>query len=76
MDLDYFTKGYEQGEKVYQGKSTNEEHSAELKKVLQEGTYNNCIAWYNGFHKALLDIDLKNLEAAFTALKQEAEKGK
>lgn len=74
--MGYFTEGYKQGEKIYQGKCTSEEHEKILKDVLKNGTYYDCIAWYNGFHKAMLDIDLKNLEIAFTALKKEAEKGK
>ena len=75
--LKYIKGKYDkQGEKIYQGKCTSEEHEKILKDVLKNGTYYDCIAWYNGFHKAMLDIDLKNLEIAFTALKKEAEKGK
>lgn len=73
--MEYFTEGYKHGEKIYKGEISSKEHESFLKKVLKEGTYNDCIAWYNGFYKAMLDLDLHNLEVAFTALKTEAEKG-
>lgn len=74
--MDYFIKGYKQGESIYHNKCNSEEHEKILKEVLQNGTYNECVAWYNGFYKALLDLELESLKQGFTALKKEAEKEK
>lgn len=74
--MEYFTEGYKQGERIYHGKCEAEEHEKLLKQVLSEGTYYNCIAWYNGFYKALLDSELERLKQGFTALKKEAEEKK
>ena len=72
--MDYFIKGYKQGESIYCNKCSSEEHEKILKDVLHNGTYYDCVAWYNGFYKALLDLELENLKQGFTALKKEAEK--
>ena len=74
--MGYFTNGYKQGEAIQFNKVTLEEHEQEIKDVLKKGTYNEIIEWYNGFYKAMLDIDLKRLEQSFSNLKKEAEKGK
>ena len=74
--MGYFTEGYKQGTDIQLGKITSDEHENKLKEVIKNGTYNDLIEWYNGFYKAMLDIDLKRLEQSFTALKEEAKKGK
>ena len=74
--MGYFTEGYKYGEKIQTGECTPEEYEKKLKDILKNGIYNDCIEWYNGFYKAMLDIDIKRLEQAFTALKKEARKGK
>lgn len=74
--MGYFTEGYNHGKKIQNSECSPEEHEKILKEILKTGTYNDCIEWYNGFYKSMLDIDLKRLEQGFTALKKEAEKGK
>lgn len=74
--MGYFTEGYKQGTDIQLNKITPNEHENKLKEVIKKGTYNDLIEWYNGFYKAMLDIDLTRLEQSFTALKEEAEKGK
>lgn len=74
--MGYFTEGYKQGEAIQYNKCTPEEHECILKDVLGSGTYNDIVEWYNGFYKAMLDVDLIRVEQGFTALKKEAEKGK
>lgn len=74
--MGYFTDGYKQGEAIQFGKSKSNEHEQILKDVLKKGTYNEIVEWYNGFYKAMLDIDLKRVEQSFVTLKKEAKKGK
>lgn len=74
--MGYFTEGYRHGKKIQSGETKPEEHEKILKEVLKTGTYNDCVEWYNGFYKGMLDSDIQRLEQAFTALKKEAEKGK
>ena len=73
--MGYFTDGYKQGEAIQFNNCTAEEHEKILKGVLENGSYKEIVEWYNGFYKAMLDVDLKRLEQGFTALKKEAQKG-
>lgn len=74
--MGYFTDGYTQGEKIQKSESSMEEHSEILKNLLKNAKYNECVEWYNGFYKAMLDYDLARLKMAFVEMKNEAEKGK
>lgn len=69
-----FSDGYSIGLQIESGKMSNEEYSEELKKLLNFSTYNECKEWYHGFHAALLQVDLTNLENAFLSLKETANK--
>ena len=72
--MGFFTDGYNQGEAIQFNKCSAEEHEKTLKDVLGRGTYNEIVEWYNGFYKAMLDIDLKKVETAFSNLKKQGEK--
>lgn len=74
--MGYFTEGYRHGRKLQSGECALEEHEKVLKEVLKSGVYNDCVEWYNGFYKAMLDSDIQRLEQAFVTLKEKAEKGK
>lgn len=69
-----FSDGYLVGLQIESGKMTDEEYSEELKKLLNFSTYNECKEWYHGFHAALLQVDLANLENAFLSLKEAANR--
>lgn len=69
-----FSDGYSIGLQIQTGKMTEEEYGEELKNLLKFCTYNECKEWYYGFHEALLQVDLSNLENAFLNLKEHAEK--
>ena len=69
-----FSDGYSIGLQIQNGKMSNEEYSKELKKLLNSSTYGECKEWYHGFHAALLQVDLINLENAFLSLKEAANK--
>lgn len=72
--MGYFTEGYQVGEKVVKNEITTEQYEEELKNMIGKGNYNECREWYYGFHNAMLDFDLSNLQKAFMVLKQESEK--
>ena len=72
--MGFFTDGYNQGEAIQFNKCSADEHEKILKDILGRGTYNEIVEWYNGFYKAMLDIDLKKVETAFSNLKKQGEK--
>jgi len=72
--MGYFTEGYQVGEKVVKDEITTEQYEEELKNIIGKSNYNECKEWYYGFHNAMLDFDLSNLQKAFMVLKQESEK--
>ena len=70
--MGYFIEGYEQGKRISNNECSAEEHENILKDVLSKAKYSECVEWYNGFYKAMLDIDLKRLESAYLGLKEKA----
>lgn len=69
-----FSDGYGVGLQIQTGKMSDEEYKNTLKDLLKSSTYNDCKEWYYGFHQAMLQVDLVNLENAFLNLKEAAEK--
>lgn len=68
-----FTEGYKDG-----AATVNKEHEDDeewvknkVKELFSKSSYSECVEWYNGFYKALLDAELANVREAF---KQAAEK--
>lgn len=74
--MGFFTKGYEQGLNLQQGKCKVEEYNNNFKELLKTAKYQECIEWINGFYKAMLDYDLASLENAFGQIKDQAEQTK
>jgi len=74
--MGYFTDGYTLGTELQQNKSTAEDFRKNLMETLKNGTFDECKEWYNGLYKGMLDYDLFMLEQGFSALKEEAQKGK
>ena len=72
--MGYFTEGYEQGIKIQNGELSSENFNEGLKNLLKNNTYGECVEWYNGFYKGMLDYELKALETAFMKLKEESKK--
>ena len=71
--MGYFTEGYNIATQLQQNKIQPEDYNNQVKEMLKISKYNDCIEWYNGFYKGMLDYDLFMLEQSFTALKKEAE---
>ena len=71
--MGFFTKGYEQGLDLQQGKCTAEEYNNNFKNLLKSSKYQECIEWINGFYKAMLDYDLASLKNAFGQMKEQAK---
>lgn len=72
--MGYFIKGYEQGIRVQNDECSAEEYGENVKKLISSATYGECVEWYNGFYKGMLDVELKHLEQAFTKLKKDGER--
>ena len=72
--MGYFIEGYEQGKRIQNDECPIEEHNKILKDLLKTAKYSECVEWYNGFYKAMLDVDLKRLESAFLELKEKSKK--
>ena len=72
--MGFFSKGYEEGIKIQNAEITPDEFNENLKNMLKTNTYKECVEWYNGFYKGMLDYDLKALETAFMKLKEETKK--
>lgn len=71
--MGFFTKGYEQGIALQQGKISTEEYNKNFKELISTAKYQECVEWENGFYKAMLDYDLAALENVFKQMKQQAE---
>lgn len=71
--MGFFTEGYEQGVSLQQGKCEVEEYEKNLKNLLKTAKYKECVEWYNGFYKGMLDYELAKLQEGFSSLKKEAE---
>lgn len=71
--MGFFTKGYEQGISLQQGKSSAEEYNKNFKELISTATYQDCVEWENGFYKAMLDYDLAALENVFKQMKEQAK---
>ena len=74
--MGFFTKGYEQGVSLQEGKCSPEEYDNNLKELLKTAKYQECIEWINGFYKGMLDYDLSSLKNAFEQMKEQAEQTK
>ena len=74
--MGFFTKGYEQGVSLQEGKCSPEEYDNNLKELLKTAKYPECIEWINGFYKGMLDYDLSSLKNAFEQMKEQAEQTK
>ena len=74
--MGYFIEGYEQGKRIQNDECSIEENNEILKNILKTAKYSECVEWYNGFYKAMLDVELKRLESAYLGLKEKAENGK
>lgn len=72
--MGFFTKGYNQGLDLQQGKCSPEEYNKNFKNLIATAKYEECIEWENGFYKAMLDYDLASLKNAFEQMKNQAEK--
>lgn len=71
--MGFFTKGYDQGLDLQQGKCGAEEYNNNFKSLLKTAKYQECIEWINGFYKAMLDYDLASLKNAFEQMKDQAK---
>ena len=71
--MGFFTKGYEQGIALQQGKISAEEYNKNFKELLKTAKYKECVEWENGFYKAMLDYDLAALKEAFKQMKEQAD---
>ena len=72
--MGYFIDGYTQGVRIQNNECPAEEYEENVKKIISSAKYGECIEWYNGFYKGMLDIELKRLEQAFMKLKKDGEK--
>ena len=72
--MGFFTKGYNQGLDLQQGKCNAEEYNKNFKELIANAKYEECVEWENGFYKAMLDYDLASLKNAFGQMKKEAER--
>ena len=72
--MGFFTKGYEQGINLQQGKCSAEEYNKNFKNLISTAKYEECVEWENGFYKAMLDYDLAALKNVFEQMKKEAER--
>jgi len=70
-----FIEGYKIGCEIQNG-TYNGEFDKEIKELIKTSKYNDCIEWYNGFYKGMLDSDLESLKQAFGILKKESENEK
>jgi hypothetical protein len=71
-----FTEGYDFCLKMQNDNNYDvNRYKEELKNLINTSTYNECKEWYYGFHNAMLQVDLASLKEAFSALKEEAQKG-
>lgn len=68
--MGYFLKGYEVG--TSDG-LTEEKIKEKFKEVVINGTYGDCVEWYNGLYKGELDYALYWLKEAFEQLKDKKE---
>lgn len=68
-----FLDGYKMG----QGLLSDEVKAGDITKtvegLLKNNPYGECVEWYNGFYKGMLDHELFTLQKAFGIVKQAAE---
>lgn len=70
--MGHFTEGYNIGIKLSTDNNyTMDDYNKEYKNLLKKSSYNECVEWFNGFYKGMLDADLVTLKNAFSSIKEQ-----
>lgn len=62
-----FTEGYQLGVKSITGEKTQDDVYKTITSVWESGGYEDSVAWFNGFYKGMLDMQLEALKKVYDA---------
>lgn len=68
-----FLDGYKMGQDLLSDEVKAKDITKTVEGLLKNNPYGECVEWYNGFYKGMLDYELLTLQKAFGIVKQVAE---